>query len=223
MAYEAVSSPPRFLQRIASKIHHDTEAESPNVLAYMTLVDRILEDRTIDEGEEDTLVHAALSWNLSSPQLETAHAHYIHNLAIAALSDGVVTDSERRDLHLVARLLGHDESSLDSVLESAANQLALVHLSTRPSVKDSSLAGQRVCFTGQLRSTSNGQLITRGLAEAYAVDAGLIVASGVTKALDLLVVADPNTQSGKAKKARDYGTRILAEDVFWRMIGVTTD
>jgi len=45
----------------------------------------------------------------------------------------------------------------------------------------------------------------------------------VTKKLDLLVVSDPNTQSGEARKARNYGTRILAEAVFWRMVGVAID
>ena len=42
----------------------------------------------------------------------------------------------------------------------------------------------------------------------------------VTKKLDLLVLADPHSQSGKAKKARQYGIRILHEPVFWKAIGV---
>jgi hypothetical protein len=33
------------------------------------------------------------------------------------------------------------------------------------------------------------------------------------------VVADPHTQSGKAKKARRYGVRLLAEPVFWQLMG----
>jgi DNA polymerase-3 subunit epsilon len=51
----------------------------------------------------------------------------------------------------------------------------------------------------------------------------MVIASNVTRKLDLLVVADPDTQSGKAKKARDYGVRVVADNVFWRMIGVTVD
>ncbi len=43
------------------------------------------------------------------------------------------------------------------------------------------------------------------------------------KVIELLVVADPNTQSGKAKKARKYGIRIIADSVFWRMIGASID
>lgn len=65
-ARRAQEGPPRFLQRIASKIHHDVEAEMPDVLAYMALIDRVLEDRRIDQDEEDALVDAASSWRLSS-------------------------------------------------------------------------------------------------------------------------------------------------------------
>jgi DNA polymerase-3 subunit epsilon len=90
-------------------------------------------------------------------------------------------------------------------------------------VSDASLTGKSVCFTGELSSTIGGEPISRDLAEKLAEDAGLSVMSNVTKKLDLLVVSDPNTQSGKAKKARSYGTRILAEAVFWRMAGVAID
>lgn len=222
-AKEVREEPPRFLQRIATKIHHDVEAETPDVLAYMALIDRVLEDRIIDDSEEEALVDAALNWQLSPTQLEAAHANYLHNLAVAALADGIVTDSERRDLHVVAKLLGEDEASLDSIISSAEAQLAKTRRVTEQPVRDNSVAGKRVCFTGQMQSTIDGQPITRDIAEALATEAGLIIATSVTKKLDLLVVADPSTQSGKAKKARNYEIRILSDVVFWRMIGVTVD
>jgi predicted RNA-binding Zn-ribbon protein involved in translation (DUF1610 family) len=43
----------------------------------------------------------------------------------------------------------------------------------------------------------------------------------VTRDLDLLVIADPDSQSGKAVKARAYGTRLIAEEPFFQMIGVS--
>lgn len=222
-AQQAQAEPPKFLQRIATKIHHDVEAETPNVLAYMALIDRVLEDRTIDECEEEALVDAAINWQLSPAQLHAAHSQYLHNIAVSALADGVVTESERRDLHLVAKLLGQDDATLDSVLETAAAQLATARRAPAQSHKENLLRGQRVCFTGQLQSTIGGQPISRELADALATEAGLIVASNVTKKLDILVVADPNTQSGKAKKARNYGIRILSDVVFWKMAGITVD
>jgi len=44
-----------------------------------------------------------------------------------------------------------------------------------------------------------------------------------TRKLDLLVLADPDTQFGKAKKARSYGTRLMGEVVFWAALGVSVD
>jgi DNA polymerase-3 subunit epsilon len=51
----------------------------------------------------------------------------------------------------------------------------------------------------------------------------LSVVDSVTKRLDLLVVADPKTQSGKAAKARRYGIRVMHEPVFWKALGLEVD
>ena len=114
-------------------------------------------------------------------------------------------------------------SSLDNALESAALQLSTAVGSTKQVHFENELSGKTVCFTGELQTSINGHPITREIAEALAQQAGLVVANTVTKKLDILVVADPNTQSGKAKKARDYGIRILPDAVFWRLIGIAVD
>ncbi len=44
----------------------------------------------------------------------------------------------------------------------------------------------------------------------------LTAQKNVTKSLDILVVANANSQSGKATKARSYGTRIMSEEAFLR-------
>jgi hypothetical protein len=38
-----------------------------------------------------------------------------------------------------------------------------------------------------------------------------------------MVLADPASMSGKARKAAAYGVRRVAEPIFWRMAGVTID
>jgi NAD-dependent DNA ligase len=83
-----------------------------------------------------------------------------------------------------------------------------------------SLAGKTVCFTGALAGRLEGSAITRDLAHQLAIAAGLSVSARVTKATDILVVADPNTQSSKARQARRLGTRVMAEAAFWRAIGI---
>jgi len=65
------------------------------------------------------LVDAVANWGLSILQVKEVHQTYIHNLAVHALADGVVTDTERSHLHQVASLLGHDDRELDHILESA--------------------------------------------------------------------------------------------------------
>ena len=204
-------------------MHHDIDSAIPNVLAYLTLLDRVLEDRVIDQSEEVILVDAADNWRLTAAQIQMAHAQYLQNLSVAALADGVITDTEHRDLHQVARLLGQDRNHLDAMLATATQQLAAARPASASPPLARDLYGQRVCFTGELQSTLNGQQISRETAEALASQAGLQICSGVTKKLDLLVVADPHTQSGKAKKAREYGIRILSDAVFWKMVGVSVD
>ena len=90
-------------------------------------------------------------------------------------------------------------------------------------MEQESLAGLSVCFTGDSVCKFNGEFISRALSEELASRAGLVVKNSVTKKLDILVVADPHSLSGKADKARRYGTRIMAEEVFWRAIGVEVE
>ena len=85
------------------------------------------------------------------------------------------------------------------------------------------LAGKRACFTGESICSQGGATITRELAAALAEGAGMEISDSVTKKLDILVVADPHTQSGKARKARQYGKRIIHEPVLWQMLGVAID
>lgn len=58
-----------------------------------------------------------------------------------------------------------------------------------------------------------------GLAEA----SGLLIHDTVTKKLDILVLADPASQSGKARKATQYATRMIAERSFWSALGVRVE
>ena len=85
------------------------------------------------------------------------------------------------------------------------------------------LLGKSICFTGQLNCTIGGISIDRSKAQQFAIERGMILKSGVSKKLDYLVTADPNSLSGKSLKARDIGVKILAESVFWTWMGVAVD
>ena len=193
-------------------------------MAYGALLDRVLEDRHVDDSEADALVETATKWGLGGDQISLVHRDYVNQLAVAAVADEVVTDAERRDLSLVTRLLGQEQRALDQLLNEAAAKSSERYSTPATAQPDkASLIGKRVCFTGELQCQHDGQLISRETAEALAARAGLVVADSVTRKLDLLVLADPLTQSGKAAKARRYGIRIMHEPVFWRAIGVDVE
>lgn len=189
-------------------------------MAYLALLSRVLEDRRIDEAEGAALLEAALSWGLSLADVDLIHTEFPRGLAAAALLDGVVTDGERKDLADVCRLLGRPPGEMDQALSLAEGR---IQRSSGTTAVDAELKGKSVCFTGELLSTIRGEPITREDAQILAARAGLDVKPSVTKKLELLVIADPHTRSGKAEKARQYGTRIMAEAVFWKAIGVEVD
>jgi len=220
------AEPPTFLHRLLGRMqdHSLPSATKDAVMAYRALLDRALEDRHVDESEADALLETGVRWGLSKDQVKHAHLDYLNELALAAVADGIITDTERRDLKLVSRLLGQEECDLDKILSDAAANASDMHLGSTPRPSDeANLAGMSVCFTGELQCRHDGQLISREQAEELATKAGLIVADSVTKKLDLLVLADPHSQSGKSMKARRYGIRIMHEPVFWKAIAVDVE
>ena len=219
------TEPPTYLQRLLTRVLSDIPSDDENsaALAYTALLDRLLEDRCVDEQEGQALVDLATRWAISGDQIRKIHADYLLRLGAAALVDGVVTDAERRDLHQVALLLGVNARNLDGILELALRKLADVQI--RPPITAEGMGGEQfvgrqVCFTGESQCRLRGETITREMAIELATRRGMSVAESVTKKLDLLVVSDPLTQSGKAKKARQYGIRIMHEPVFWRAVGL---
>jgi DNA polymerase-3 subunit epsilon len=183
--------------------------DDPDLAAYLQVLDRALKDRRLTTAEADELRATADEWGIAKGALAAAHQNYLAALVTAARQDGEISDSESADLRRVERLLGLD--GLDQLLE----QNEPIGLAVRDD-----LAGASVCFTGELQCRLAGERITRSLAASLAADAGLDVQPRVTKGLDILVVADPDTQSGKAKQAHARRTRIIAERAFWEKLGV---
>jgi DNA polymerase-3 subunit epsilon len=133
-------------------------------------------------------------------------------------------DVERRDLEDVCDLLGLHRVTLANLMEPTAPRAATAErVMSSPGVVGESLRGRSVCFTGEIVSMRGGERITREMAEQLVTEAGLEVRQSVTKKLDILVVADPDTQSGKARKAQQYGVRIIAERALWQALGVAVE
>jgi NAD-dependent DNA ligase len=76
-----------------------------------------------------------------------------------------------------------------------------------------SLEGKTFCFTGQLDKT-------RDYYQAFiSLHAGEF-RSSVTRDLNYLVMADPNSYSSKAVKAKSYGTKCISEKELLKMVKV---
>jgi len=192
-----------------------------DVQEYLGLLDRVLEDRRVTAEEGDRLYDLAVEMGLSRADAAQAHVQYLGSLIARAWEDGVISEFESRDLATAARLLSVSDADLHILMKSVAGRPAPTRPSASTQIRD--LSGQLVCFTGELRGRLKGQPIDRAFAERIAADHGMIVKSGVSRKLDLLVAADPDSNSGKAKKAREYGIRIITEATFWQMMGVQVE
>ncbi|MDG4663784.1 AAA family ATPase [Mycobacterium sp. 236(2023)] len=82
-------------------------------------------------------------------------------------------------------------------------------------VSDILVPGTRICFTGTAQD-STGRVVERDEMERLALAAGLAPVKTVTKTrCDVLVTAEAGTQSGKARKALEYGKPVLNADDFF--------
>lgn len=83
------------------------------------------------------------------------------------------------------------------------------------SISDVLTPGARICFTGTAQDSS-GRIVERDEMERLAAGAGLAPVKTVTKTrCDVLVTAEAGTQSGKARKALEYGKPVLSADDFF--------
>jgi DNA polymerase-3 subunit epsilon len=220
-ARDAAAAPPSYIQRLLAHagpfpvidIHENIAIE------YLGTLERALEDRRVDAEESEAIVSLARTLGLDGDAIVRLHGGYLDRLIAAAFDDGVITANERHDIDSVGGLLGFDDEYVrDAITRHECQHPRTTFVSVTDNGK--TLAGRRVCFTGESICFYDGQPITRELAAALVAHAGLQIADSVTKKLDVLVVADPHTQSSKARKARQYGTRIVHEPVFWKMLGI---
>lgn len=192
--------PQSFLSRLVDRLPRVPEL--PYADDYLAVLDRALLDRHLSASEQDALLELAESLGISFETAMELHRRYLIALAQAAWEDGVVTDVERQDLVEVAGLLGLASGDVEIALKAGRNEQEAGWGRFRLA------PGDVVAFTGQMN-------VDRGEWERRAVSLGLTVApGGVTKRTRLLVAADPDSLSGKAGKARQYGIPIVTEDAF---------
>jgi DNA ligase (NAD+) len=171
----------------------------------------------IEKSRELTL--AELLGALGLPSLGSSLAEQIiSELEVTSLDD--VFKLQPKDL---ARMEGWGETRSEEVVsglkenEKFIRELAKVL--TFPAgnkhteeVTDGVLKGKSFCFTGAIS-------MPRKDAQELVRKNGGVVKDSVCQGLDYLVQADPSSASNKTKKAEKYGTKIVSERDFMRMLG----
>ncbi len=204
-----------FISGLIGRLPPSTASDS-DVFEYQALLDRVLEDRRITHEEGAQLEALAAEIGLTQDDARAANEAYLLDLLRVALEDDVITATEAEDLGEVQRLLGISDKTYAELERRARASPAR----EGQRLASGSVEGRTACFTGTMNCVVYGERASRSLAQRLAAEAGMIVKKNVSKKLDILVLADPDSMSGKARRARQLGVRLVAEPVFWRMIGI---
>ena len=191
-----------FLDRLTTRLPQfaGTEAQDD----YLAILDRALMDRYLSAHEEQQLISLAAELGLDRSGALELHELYFQQLVRAAWADGKLTEDELADLETVAALLGLPDGKLRNALTRPAD----FELAVPAPAADRIPPGSLVVLTGDM-SRARAQI------EEKIRAAGYVPHSAITKKVSLLVAADPDSLSGKAKKARDYGIPVVSEDYLW--------
>lgn len=166
---------------------------------YLALLDRVLLDRVVSVSEAATLAELAIDLNLTADDVRLAHRGYFDGLVTVAWEDHVLTEDEASEIRNVGHLLGIEPEAVHAALTSP------------PAVGSPSITtgfhlnpGEIIVLTGDMNRPRDSWV-------QELTDRGFVVKNNVVKKTKLLVAADPDSMSGKAKTARAYGVTIVDE------------
>jgi DNA polymerase-3 subunit epsilon len=204
---EAVGAPSTTpLARLLSRACYPSSLDA--CIRYFDMLDFILADGAVSTDEQRALDGQIAELGLSRTQVDAMHLAYYRSILRAVERDGHVSDAEHALLVSIAGALSIPSAEIPGVTQVVA-----------PRGGDELTAGMRVCFTGAAIG-SDGSPIERDELERLAAANGLQPVSSVTKkSCDLLVAADPESASGKAQKARQYGVPVISIGEFLKAVG----
>ncbi|MFF2051136.1 exonuclease domain-containing protein [Leifsonia sp. NPDC058194] len=204
---EAFEQDHTFVDRLVGSLTATRLGAQLNV-DYLALLDRVLLDRVVSVSEASALEALAQGLGLTPEDVQLAHRAYFDGLVATAWEDHVLTDAESAEIRSIGDVLSIDE---DVVVSSLAEAPAVP---APPMTTGFRLEpGDIVVLTGEMSKPREAwaEVLTR---------LGLIVKNNVVKKTKLLVAADPDSLSGKAKTARDYGITIVNEAGLERLLDV---
>jgi DNA polymerase-3 subunit epsilon len=204
---EAVGAPSTTpLARLLSRACYPSSLEA--CVTYFDMLDLVLADGIITPDERTVLDAQVAELSLTASQVRGMHEAYYQSILRAVERDGQVSEGERTLLQSIARALTLTDAAIP---DATAPRAASVGAGLQP--------GTRICFTGTALDR-NGTPIERADLEQLAASHGFQPVASVTKkTCDLLVAADPESGSGKAQKARQYGVAIMSVEQFLEAVG----
>lgn len=171
---------------------------------YLCFLRAVLTDGQISPSALEALVACAEALGITRDEVQDLHGRFVRQVAIEAWVDGVVTDSERAYLQEAATQLGVDAEIVEELLAEPEEDSSDV----TPGALFA--PGDRVTFTGNLA-------VPRDAWEARARGVGLDVGE-VTPESAVVVAADRNSKSERARRARELSIPIIDETAFARQL-----
>ncbi len=183
---------PSLSQRIISYTESPWNNQPTGIYRYA--LNYVLDDAEIDRDEHRYLRDLQTELNLTDEDVLELKKLHLATIIAGAERDGIVTVTQLAYIEKIAYALGLDQEPLPEI--TGLN-------------KDKDISeGMYICFTGS--AFIGGKKISRTELEYKATVARLVPVSSVTKrSCDILVAADPASQSGKARKARQYDIPIM--------------
>jgi DNA polymerase-3 subunit epsilon len=200
-----------FLERLTTRL---PDVPGPaEYVDYLAMLDRCLLEGTLSAHESHALVRLAGDLGLGPGVCATLHREYFAALTALAWSDGILTAAELADVVSVGTLLGQPTGTIVAALDETRHQLTPALPAAEVGAAFTLVPGDVVVLTGEMRRT-------RSAWERELREKALVPWSGVTRRVKLLVAADVQSRSGKARKARDYGIPIVDENTLARLVGI---
>jgi DNA polymerase-3 subunit epsilon len=215
----APAPPPDTMQNLVERADAKHQ-ETVNLDQYLILLDQILEDRVITDDESQALTKMETELNLFKTEIEGAHKAYLKELLIAAWRDGKITQGEKEDLELVRKLLSISFQDYAELMQKAKKE---AKSSPEPAgflISLDKIQGMSVYFASPPLCKVRGMVPSEMFAQSIAMENGLTAAQQLSSDLDFLVVPDREKSQVDLEEAQELGVRIIAEPVFWRMIGI---
>lgn len=207
-----------FLDRMAAQLPAWTTpiADVRTETDYLAVLDRALSDGFLSIDEAEELHGIADALGLSLWTRHELHRRYFDGITAAVWADGMLTSAEADEVRALGRMLDIPATVVATALEpTLTTGPILLAAHTRPAAAPADpgelAPGSLVVLTGQM---SRG----REEYEAALVVAGFVVHGAVTERVALVIAADVDSLSGKARKARDYGIPVVGEEWFSRQL-----